>query len=106
MWLLDANMPIQLGPLLRDLGIEVDSAWARGWNELSNGELVSTAVKAGFTVLLTRDRSFGESAARALKVHRQFSVVRITLPQLRADQFIVAFRFAWETTRLVPHPGS
>jgi hypothetical protein len=46
MWLLDANMPLQLVALLRDLGIEADSAVARGWNKLSNGLLVEAAVDA------------------------------------------------------------
>jgi len=39
MWLLDANMPVQLVALLSELGIEADSAVARGWNTLSNGSL-------------------------------------------------------------------
>ena len=31
MWLLDANMPVQLVALLQELGIEADTAVARGW---------------------------------------------------------------------------
>jgi hypothetical protein len=53
MWLLDANMPLQLVVLLKGLGIQVDSAITRGWNRLSNGAFVSAAVGAGFDVLLT-----------------------------------------------------
>jgi hypothetical protein len=105
MWLLDANMPVQLVPLLGDLGIEADSAVARGWNTLSNGSLISVAVQAKFITLLTRDRLFGESAAQALKVHNQFGIVRITLPQLRASQFLAAFRTAWQTAPIVSVPG-
>jgi len=105
MWLLDANMPLQLVPLLRDFGIEADSAVARGWNTLSNGSLISVAVQAKFSTLLTRDRLFGESAAQALKVHNQFAIVRVTLPQLRASQFLAAFRAAWQTAPIVPAPG-
>jgi len=105
MWLLDANMPVQLVALLKDLGIEADSAVARGWNTLSNGGLVSTAAEAKFTALLTRDRLFGQSSARALKIHNEFCIVRITLPQLRADQFLQAFRAAWQTTQIIPAPG-
>jgi len=56
MWLLDANMPIPLVALLAEMGIESDSAKARGWDTLSNGILVNTAAHAGFSVLLTRDR--------------------------------------------------
>ena len=48
MWLLDANMPVQLVALLKELGIEADSSGARGWNTLSNGSLVTEAVRAKF----------------------------------------------------------
>ena len=105
MWLLDANMPVQLVALLRELGIEADSAVARGWNAFSNGRLVSAAVQSHFTVLLTRDRLFGESAAGALKTNSQFCVVRVTLPQLRAGAFLQAFRAAWQEARIIPKPG-
>jgi predicted nuclease of predicted toxin-antitoxin system len=105
MWLLDANMPVQLVALLKELGIEADSAVARGWNTLGNGSLVSAAVQANFTALLTRDRLFGESAAHALKAHSEFCVVRVTLPQLRADEFLQAFRATWQTTQIIPAPG-
>jgi predicted nuclease of predicted toxin-antitoxin system len=105
MWLLDANLPVQLVALLKDLGIEADSAVARGWNMLSNGNLVSAAVQANFTVLLTRDRLFGESAAQALKIHKEFCVVRVTLPQLRADPFLRAFQAAWQTNQIIPALG-
>ena len=105
MWLLDANMPVQLVTLLGELGIEADSAVARGWNTLSNGALVSAAVQAKFTALLSRDRLFGESAAWALRVHRDFGIVRVTLLQLRASQFLAAFRAAWQMSRIIPVPG-
>src|SRR5579863_7184045 len=105
MWLLDANMPLQLVVLLKELGIEADSAVARGWNALSNGRLVSAAAQAKFTVLLTRDRLFGESAAGALKTKSEFCVVRVALPQLRAGAFLEAFRAAWRQARIVPAPG-
>ena len=105
MWLLDANMPVQLVALLGELGIEADSAVACAWNTLSNGALVSAAVTAKFTALLTRDRLFGESAAQALEVYSKFGIVRVTLPQLRANQFLTAFRAAWQTARIVQAPG-
>ncbi len=105
MWLLDANMPVQLVELLKELGIEADSAVACGWNTLSNGNLVSVALQAKFTVLLTRDRLFGESAAQTLKVHNEFSIVLVRLPQLRASQFLAAFRAAWQTAQIVPERG-
>ncbi|MGC1189515.1 MAG: hypothetical protein WA861_02950, partial [Candidatus Binatus sp.] len=72
-------MPVQLVALLKELGIEADCAVARGWNTLNNGSLVSAAVQAKFTALLTRDRLFAESAAQALKLHNEFCIVRVGL---------------------------
>jgi hypothetical protein len=105
MWLLDANMPVQLVALLSDLGIEADSAIARGWNTLSNGNLVRAAVQANFAVRLTRDRLFAESAASALKANSEFFIVRVTLRQLRAGPFLQEFRTAWQQARIIPVPG-
>jgi predicted nuclease of predicted toxin-antitoxin system len=105
MWLLDANMPIPLVALLAELGIESDSAKARGWNTLSNGILVNTAAREGFSVLLTRDRLFAQSAAGALTTHPGFSVVRVTLPQLRLRRFLEAFRAAWASAPIIPVSG-
>lgn len=105
MWLLDANMPVQLVTLLRELGVEADSAAARGWNTLGNGSLVIAAAGANFTVLLTRDRLFGESAANALRAHGEFCIVRVTLLQLRAAEFLSAFRAAWQAAQIIPVPG-
>ena len=105
MWLLDANMPVQLVALLQDLAIEADTAAGRGWNALSNGSLVSAAARAKFTVLLTRDRLFGEAAAAALRTYPDFCVVRVTLPQLRAAAFMQAFRAAWQQAPITPAPG-
>ena len=105
MWLLDANMPIQLVALLKELGIEADSSIARGWNTLSNGSLVTAAVRGKFTALLTRDRLFGESAAQSLKVHKEFCIVRVKLPQVRANQFLAAFRASSQRAQIIPAQG-
>jgi len=105
MWLLDANIPLQLVNLLEALGIEADSAIARGWNTLSNGLLVQAAVEAGFTALLTRDKLFGRSASRVLARYQQFCVVHVTLPQTRAALFLSAFRSAWENAPIVLTSG-
>ena len=104
MWLLDANMPVQLVALLQDLAIEADMAAGRGWNTLSNGSLVSAAAQARFTVLLTRDRLFREAAAAAHRTHPDFCVVRVTLPQMRAAAFIRAFVVAWQEAPIAPAP--
>ncbi len=55
MWLLDANMDVHVVGVLGELGIRCDTVGNRGWKALSNGNLVATAVAAGFHCLLTRD---------------------------------------------------
>ncbi len=105
MWLLDANMPLQLVALLKELGFEADSAVARGWNSYSNGRLVEAAVRAKFSALLTRDRLFAESAASVLRNYPDFCVVRVTLTQARAQRFLLAFRAAWQTAPIAIAPG-
>ena len=43
-------------PLRRFLtGHEVETAYERGWSELSNGALLSVAEQAGFEILITTD---------------------------------------------------
>ena|SRR6266581_4132385 len=68
MWLLDVNLPTALLGVLRSRGIDCDTAASRGWRDLTNGLLAEAAFRAGFRVILTRDRGFGESAARALRL--------------------------------------
>jgi len=85
MWLLDANMPVQLVGLLSELVSVADSAVGARLEHAQHGSLVSAAVRAKFAVLLTRDRLFGESAASALKANNEFCIVRVRLRQLRAD---------------------
>jgi len=48
MWLLDANMDVHLVSILAGFEISSDTAGKRGWKALSNGDLVSAAVDAGF----------------------------------------------------------
>lgn len=105
MWLLDVNMPLRVAATLGKFGIEAHPAETRGWNALTNGELVGAAVQAGFTAVLTRDRLFSESAARALQRFPQFSVILITIPQLRGPQFLEEFERAWERSPIRPVPG-
>jgi len=105
MWLLDVNMPRQLVALLESEGIKTDTAAARGWGNLSNGALLEAAAAAGFRSILTRDRLFGASASRALRRFPEFSVVLVTLPQLRAQRFLEAFQAAWSAAPIVPAPG-
>jgi hypothetical protein len=106
MWLLDVNIDVHLVPVLNELGVDCDTAANRGWKALSNGDLVGTAVSAGFTCLLTRDQRFGESAARALKVYSGFAVVIVNLPQLPRGKHQEDFLAAWRARPIEPIAGS
>ena len=106
MWLLDANVDVHLVQTLHELGVSCDTAANRGWKALSNGELVSVAISAGFTCLLTRDQLFGESAARALKTFATFSVVVVDLPQRRWQAYQEQFVAAWALKPIEPIPGT
>jgi hypothetical protein len=81
MWLLDANMDVHLVSVLTGFKTPCDTAGKRGWKALSNGDLVSVAVDAGFHCLLTRNRLIGESASRALKLYPDFAIVVVNIPQ-------------------------
>jgi len=105
MWLLDVNMPRQLNGLLGEFGISAETANNRGWGTLVNGELIEAAAAAGFDCLLTRDRLFGESAGKSLKRYSSFSIVIVTLPQVRAPQFLASFREEWIKAPISPAPG-
>ena len=105
MWLLDANMDVHLASVLTGLGIDCDTAGNRGWKALSNGELVKAAVDAGFRCLLTRDRLFGESASRALKLFPRFAVVVVNIPQRRWREYREQFLARWTELPIEPVAG-
>ena len=105
MWLLDANMDVHLVSVLSFFGISSETAAARGWKALSNGELVTTAVAAGFTCLLTRDQLFGESAARVLKSFPTFAVVVVNIPQQPWKQYRARFVAQWVQRAIEPVAG-
>jgi hypothetical protein len=105
MWLLDVNMPRQLKGLLAELGIPAETANDRGWGTLVNGKLLEAAAASGFDCLLTRDRLFGDSVIRSQKRYPTFSIVLVTLPQVRASQFLNSFKEAWDKEPIVPMPG-
>jgi hypothetical protein len=52
--LLDHNTPAPLRYALS--GHQVEIAYERGWAELTNGELLSSAEAAGFDLLITTDK--------------------------------------------------
>jgi len=106
MWLLDVNLPNGLVALLSTFGIMADTSAARGWRNLSNGELASSARKAGFKVILTRDRVFGESAGRALRNLPDFAVVIVRIPQSRQTVYLQEFEKHWKKNPAKPKPGA
>ena len=53
--LIDESLPVDLGDDLSTLS--VSTVRGLGWSGLENGALLSRAVDAGFTVLLTADQS-------------------------------------------------
>ena len=105
MWLLDANMDVHLAPVLTGYGIVCDTAGNRGWKALSNGDLVKAAADAGFQCLRTRDRLFGESASRALKLFPQFAVVVVNIPQQRWPRYQEQFVARWTERPIEPAVG-
>jgi hypothetical protein len=100
------NIVLVDGRIGREFSIVADHAGLRHWDGLTNGEPVTAAVGAGFTAILTRDRQFGESASRALRCFPAFSVVLVTLPQLRGPVFLERFHEEWTRQPVQPIPGS
>jgi predicted nuclease of predicted toxin-antitoxin system len=94
-WVLDVNVPVQLAAVLRERGIESETAQQRDWSTLTNGALVHAAVRSGFTCVLTRDTQFAHAAAQALREYPGLAIVLIVLPQLKWPAFAAAFESAW-----------
>jgi hypothetical protein len=105
MWLLDANVDVHLISVLGGFGVPCDAAGNRGWKALSNGDLVTAAVNAGFSCLITRDQFFGESASRALKSFTQFAVVVVSIPQQPWREYREQFTARWAEGPIVPVAG-
>ncbi len=53
--LFDQGTPLPLRSWLT--AHEVETAWQRGWAELSNGELLTAAERSGFDLFLTTDQN-------------------------------------------------
>jgi len=98
-------LPTALPGVLRSRGIDCDTAASRGWRDLTNGPLAEAAFRAGFRVILTRDRGFGESAARALRLLPELAVVVLTVPQARAAAFVAEVEARWQTRAIEPVAG-
>jgi hypothetical protein len=79
MWLPDVNLPTALVAFLGRQGLSCDTAASRGWRGLTNGSLAEVAFRAGFNVVLTRDRLFGSAAGRTLRSLPDLAVVIVTV---------------------------
>lgn len=105
MWLLDVNLPTALIRILDQFAVKAESTAARGWRNMDNGVLTKAASDAGFSVILTRDKLFGESAAKALKAYPKLAVVIIRIQQSREAIFLQEFRSMWAKSPLTPKTG-
>lgn len=105
MWLLDVNLPTALTGLRQGYDIAAETTAARGWQQLTSGALAESAARAGFRVLLTRDRRFGTSAGSTLGAVRELAIVIVTLPQLREAAYLAAFNAAWQRQPVEPVAG-
>ena len=106
MWLLDVNLPNGLLKKLQTLGIKAETTVYRGWRNLGNGKLAEAAFSAGFKVILTRDRLFGESAGKALKKFPELAIVVLNIPQSKEANFLQAFEDSWNKLPIQPVHGS
>ena len=91
--------------LLKTFGILAETTIARGWRGLTNGELTDVASHGGFTTILTKDRMFGDSAAKALQRFPSFSAVVLNIPQSRSAIYLKEFEKAWKLHSIGPIPG-
>ena len=105
MLLLDHNLPHQLRDLLAEYGVQAESTKFRGWEMLRNGDLVSAAHLAGFKAIITRDRKFAESAAKALTKFPAMAIVIVRLNQRGWRMYREAFRTAWAAAPIIPQSG-
>ncbi len=105
MWLLDHNLPQQLVSSLKSMGIECKTAYEQGWNELQNGELLSTASHADFTCILTRDTLFAKSAHKEMTKFSSMAIVLITIPQYKGKRYVEKFLKHWQDNPISPTQG-
>jgi len=105
MWLLDHNIPLKIKAALEKKGIQADTAYARGWDKLENGELVTVCVNAGFKMILTRDRRFQRAAQKNFELYPELALVLVTILQNDAKSYLQDFETAWRKAPIKPIPG-
>ena len=74
--LFDQSVPSPLAPYL--IGHTVTEARTRGWDTLSNGDLLAEAERAGFDVLLTADKNIRYQQNLTA---RRIAIVVLSTPQ-------------------------
>jgi predicted nuclease of predicted toxin-antitoxin system len=105
MWLLDVNLPNGLRHVLTKYGHTAETTVFRGWRDLGNGVLAAAAHQAGFRVILTRDRLFGNSAGRALTSYPDLAVVILKISQSREANYLQEFEKQWAVNAIRPVHG-
>lgn len=72
-------------------GHSVEEARSRGWEELSNGELIEAAEHAGFDLMLTTDKNIryqqnlaGRRIALVVLQHSQWPMVKLVATKIAA----------------------
>ena len=105
MWLLDVNLPNGLRNLLKKFGHQAETTVFRGWRDLGNGTLAEASYRAGFRVILTRDKLFGESAGKALKNFPELAVVILKISQAREQSYLQEFEKEWSIRPIIPVAG-
>jgi hypothetical protein len=72
-------------------GHSVEEARARGWEELSNGELIDLAEQAGFEVMVTTDKNIryqqnlkARKIAIVVLAHSQWPMVKLVVENIAA----------------------
>lgn len=87
--LLDENLPESLVLRLRAIGHHVDSVNSLRLKGLDNGTLYRKVAK-GYDLCFTRDAGFARSV-QMVQTRVQVKLLRVTLPQTKANQFVATF---------------
>ena len=87
--LFDNGTPRGLARFL--VGHSVEEARSRGWEEISNGELIDAAEQAGFEVMVTTDKNIryqqnlkGRKIALVVLEHSQWPMVKMVAENIAA----------------------
>ncbi len=94
--LLDENLPESLLPALRALGHEVDSVNSLRLKGLDNSTLYLQVAQA-YDLCFTRDAGFVHNV-RQMSGSSKVKLLRVSLPQKPAPQFVADFVSAFRTT--------